>query len=455
MERVTLPPLAPAFAEPSMSPCSSSRGLHAFACVFASALALAGLAVAQSTPGELVYGGTPFVGSTGGIVVAAPSNGTFAELAGLPPEIRRPAAVVSDPFDRSRLFAASNDVLGNVQVFRVDVAAGAVVGFAPLLAQPLPELEAMGMAAVGEDILLLTRFGLHRIAKAGGAPLLVMTLPPQTWGRALATDGRRIFASITNREIYRMDVLDPGNAGLFATLPGSLGAIQDLALDENGDLLVADSDPWNGSFLRLLDASTGLERQSTALRLSPPLALAHDPLLLDDYVAGIAAGQSWISVMRSGQEVGRLGPLPYLPGSLDLIRTAPLYLSGSGCASSTGTVARYDSSHLPVLGTANYDLHLFGAPSGPAALLLGARASGRPPFELPLGPAAPNCSLEVLPDLALPIYVTASGEARIYFDIPLDASLAGAIIDSQWWILDPAANALGIAASQRGTAIVE
>ena len=79
----------------------------------------------------------------------------------------------------------------------------------------------------------------------------------------------------------------------------------------------------------------------------------------------------------------------------------------------------------------------------------------RPPFALPIGPAAPNCDLEVLPDLALPIYVTASGEARIYFDIPLDASLAGAIVDSQWWILDPAANALGLAASQRGTAIVE
>jgi hypothetical protein len=397
----------------------------------------------------------PFQSVQGGIVIAHPASGTVAELAGLPSKIRRPSAAISDPFDRSKLYAATNDSLGAIQVYRVDLAAGSATGVAPLLPSPLLEIEAVGLASIGEELLLLTRFALHRLPKQGGAPQLVIPLPAPAGGRALATDGRRLFASVTTREIYRVDLVGAPAVGQFATLPGSLGAIQDLALDARGDLLVADADPFAGSYVRLYDDLTGLEMQSYRVPLEPPLALAHDPLLDQEYVSGFAQGQSWIVVLRAGREVARLGPLPHLGGSLDLVRTAPLYLTGSGCPSALGTVPGYDASGLPALGNPSYGLHVFQAPSGPALLLLGARAPFGRGFAFPLGPEAPGCALEVLPDLILPALVPASGEATILFAVPNEPALAGGIVDTQWWLTDPGANALGLAASQRGTVIIE
>jgi hypothetical protein len=420
-------------------------------------LALVRPAAAQSglVPDDLILGGTPFLGPHGGIVIASPQNGTWAELAGLPAEIRRPSAVASDPFDRTALYAATNDTLGGIQVYRIDLLDGRAVNSVALLPSPLAELEAVSLASSGEELLLLTRFGLHRVPKSGGAPLLVLALPAQTSGRALATDGRRLFASITTREIYHLDLLGASAVGHFTTLPGWLGSIQDLALDASGDVFVADADPLAGSFVRRIDDANGLELQATLVRLEPPLSLALDPLLDQIYVAGLAQGQSWIAVLRGGREVARIGPLPHLPGSLDLVRTTPLYLTGRGCPSSLGKVPSYDASGLPVRGNTSYGLHMHRAPSGPALLLLGARATGAATFALPLGAGAPGCALEVLPDLALPAYVPSSGEITLYIGIPVDASLAGGMIDTQWWLLDPQANALGLAASQRGTVIVE
>jgi hypothetical protein len=419
------------------------------------ALALSSIAGAQLRVDDLVMGGTPFQGPLGGILIAGPQSGTWSELGGLPASVRRPAAVISDPFDRTQLYAASNDTLGGVQVYRIQAGPSGATSATPLLPSPLPELEAVSLASLGEELLLLTRLGLHRLPKSGGSAQLVLSLPGQTSGRALATDGRRLFATITTREIYTLDLLASPAVGLFASLPGSLGTIQDLAIDEHGDVLVADADPFGGSFLRRIDDATGFEISATAIRLEPPLALAHDPLYDQDYVAGIAQGQCWIAVVRGGREVSRVGPLPYLPGSLDLVRTAPLYLTGQGCASNSGRVPLYDASSLPIQGNSSYGLHLYRAPSGPVVLLLGARASGGRGFALPLGPEAPGCALEVLPDLSLPAFVPASGELTLYFGIPVDPSLAGGVIDTQWWSIDPAANSLGLAASQRGTVIVE
>ncbi|MBL8896353.1 MAG: hypothetical protein JNM84_01940 [Planctomycetes bacterium] len=419
------------------------------------ALAASSDGAAQLRVDDLIMGGTPFQGPQGGIVVAQPQSANWSELPGLPNEVRRPAAVISDPFDRTKLYVASNDTLGGVQVYRVELGPSGATSAAPLLPSPLPEFEAVSVASLGEEILLLTRLALHRVPKAGGPSELVLAFPPQTSGKALATDGRRLFASITTREIYTLDLLGPATVGLFTSLPGSLGNIQDLAIDQRGDLLVADADPFSGSYLRRIDDATGFELSATRIGLAPPLALAHDALLDQDYVAGVAQGQSWIAVLRQGREVTRIGPLPHLPGSLDLVRTAPLYLTGRGCADSSLRVPHYDANGLPTQGNANYGLHLFQAPSGPTVLLLGARPSGARGFELSLGPGAPGCALEVLPDLPVSAFVPASGEITLYFGIPVDPSLAGGVIDTQWWSLDPAANALGLAASQRGTVIVE
>ncbi|MBK9388061.1 MAG: hypothetical protein IPN34_24855 [Planctomycetes bacterium] len=440
--------------EPLAPPAVLASLRHAVVAGFA-ALALSSITGAQLRVDELVMGGTPFQGPQGGILIAAPLSGTWSELGGLPASVRRPAAVISDPFDRSLLFAASNDTLGGVQVYRIQVGPGGATSATALLSSPLPELEAVSLASLGEELLLLTRLGLHRLPKSGGSAQAVLSLPGQTSGRALATDGRRLFATITTRDIYTLDLLASPAVGLFASLPGSLATIQDLAIDEHGDVLVADADPFAGSFLRRIDDATGFEISATAIHLEPPLALAHDAGNDQDYVAGIAQGQCWIAIVRGGREVSRIGPLPYLPGSLDLVRTAPLYLTGQGCASSAGRVPLFDASSLPTQGNSSYGLHLYRAPSGPAVLLLGGRPSGTRGFALPLGPEAPGCALEVLPDLSLPAFVPASGEITLYFSIPVDPSLAGGVIDTQWWSIDLAANTLGVAASQRGTVIVE
>lgn len=400
-------------------------------------------------------GGTPFQLANGGIVVASRSAGTWDQITGLPASIGRPSAVVRDPQNPHGLFAATNDAPGSVQVYHIELQGQAVLRTKALLPTALREFEAVGLAAVGDELFLMTRHALHRLSRFGGADQVIFPFPAQTAGRAFATDGRRLFASISTRDIYVLDLLQPTLVSLFATLPGSLSAIQDLSLDDRGNLLVADSDPWNGSTLRLMNTTSGVEMRSTSVRLDPPLAIAHDALLDEDFVAGVWSGQPYMATFNAGREVQRIGPLPYLPGSLQLVRTLPLYLSGSGCASSAGHVPFYDATNLPVQGRVNFGLHIYNAPSGPAVLFVGGRSPGTPVFALPLDGLGLNCALEVMPDLALPAVIAAGGEGTLFFSVPVDPSIGGAIVDTQWWVFDPGANALGLAASQRGTVILE
>ncbi len=71
------------------------------------------------------------------------------------------------------------------------------------------------------------------------------------------------------------------------------------------------------------------------------------------------------------------------------------------------------------------------------------------PFNLgPLG--APLCGLQCAFVQAIPATVDAQGKAQMQMTLPPTRSLAGQVFCNQWLVLDPAANAMGIAVSGRG-----
>src|SRR5690606_9316970 len=107
----------------------------------------------------------------------------------------------------------------------------------------------------------------------------------------------------------------------------------------------------------------------------------------------------------------------------------------------------------PQLGS-NVDFVLRrAAPGAPAALVHGgsdASWSGVPlPFDLgALG--APGCALHCRPDVLLPAIVGPAGQATVRIAIPADPNFTGAEFFAQFLVLDPTANALGLAATAGG-----
>ena len=102
----------------------------------------------------------------------------------------------------------------------------------------------------------------------------------------------------------------------------------------------------------------------------------------------------------------------------------------------------------PAVGQSGFTVTLDGAPPfAPSLLVLGLSGTswqGLPlPFALdPFG--APGCWLAVSVDTSLLTLADATGFAQIILAVPSDAQLVGGTLYSQWAVLNPAANPLGI-----------
>lgn len=120
---------------------------------------------------------------------------------------------------------------------------------------------------------------------------------------------------------------------------------------------------------------------------------------------------------------------------------------GNGCSSSAGPMVS-GLKEVPRIGaTLNYTL--YQAPAGASALfLLGTSASqwGAIPLPFDLTAAgAPGCSLDTSIFLATFALANASGAGTTALAVPSDRNLLGASLYSQWLVVDPGLNALGVA----------
>jgi len=125
---------------------------------------------------------------------------------------------------------------------------------------------------------------------------------------------------------------------------------------------------------------------------------------------------------------------------------------GDGCAGSGG-VTRLEPLSLPRLGE-TFRAFLNPPTSGFAIVFTGFSSVTTPygplPFDLSfLG--MPGCRLRVSPDLILPV---AGSPPRAELPLPAEASLAGALVHQQAFLLDHRANAAGAVVSDAATLVL-
>jgi hypothetical protein len=110
---------------------------------------------------------------------------------------------------------------------------------------------------------------------------------------------------------------------------------------------------------------------------------------------------------------------------------------------------------VPQLGT-TYQPSVLNAPPSTFAVLasgLSDQTSQGQPLPLPL-PGAPGCDLLVAADVLEVAITNIAGFTQSPIAVPNQPALAGAELFHQWFVLDQAANAIGVVASNAGRALI-
>lgn len=229
--------------------------------------------------------------------------------------------------------------------------------------------------------------------------------PVATAARGRACVGLNPDGSLT----YRVEVVGlVGTAAHFhAALPGSNGPVV--------VPLAGGPTVWSGT--------------------SAPLSAAQ--------IADVRAGRWYTNVHTAAHPGGEIR------GQVELTDLPSTF--GMGCPATTSGAPEIGSTGIACVGT-NFDITLFGAPAGrPAVVLFGFGRDlipglGRLPLSLaPVG--GTDCFLlHDNPGVSLGAVTDALGCAKTTLPVPFLPAGAGTLM-AQWFVVDPAANPLGIASS--------
>lgn len=444
-----------------MHPIVSSKF---FSPVLALAALLSGAAVAQDQPGQALAGGmattsAPFV--SGGLFVVDANAHTVVPLANVPAVLQQIGSLCADPFVRGRWYAGTfgpdGSGTGNVDLVEFRASGGSLTSWRVVNAQPLAEDHVLGLAVVGNDLVFLGRQSLSRVDLATGQRTIVQTTGLDAAVTAMACDGRFAYLATNVRSVQRIDLNGGAAPQLFhyAQL-GFVDLIQAMAVDTAGDLWLAVVDSPFGvatSSLRRLRRTDGQLESYLPLPFVGPRSVAFDHRTGDLVVAGgVGFNSSGAVVVHAGVVQGiPFGSLPNPLPALALDQGQPLHRHGRACAASTGE-AWIGAVGLPRLGEADYAVLLRGSvPSALHVLAFGLHPG--PVLDLtPLG--APGCEFRVASAVEFPVVTDANGDLRAPMPVPDWPALQGLAFDVQFGVLDPTANAFGIALTQVGAAVV-
>lgn len=128
---------------------------------------------------------------------------------------------------------------------------------------------------------------------------------------------------------------------------------------------------------------------------------------------------------------------------------------GKGCPGGNAQVPALSYPLPPKLGTLAFSIDLtLGAPSTAAYLLFGA-TNAAPAYPIDLTPInMPGCKLYVSLDTVVPFATNTAGSGSVPLPLPNSGVFLGVRIFNQTFVLDPAANGLGISASNPGWFLV-
>ncbi len=420
---------------------------------------------AQQLPGDVMLAmpaATLSLGGAAGVSVLDRNAGSVQLLTNQPAAMRDVSTVVASPW-QSQLAYAATDGLSNATnpgacyIVEVSAAQGQLVSATLRGSSALQEDFISAMAVVGTDLVYQGQHSLGRMDLATGAVSPIYSYAQGEGAFGMTTDGRYVYAGLNPRQVVRIDLIDPSQRTPLITLPSTVfDVLMAMAMLPDGSLLVARGNPLTSASLLQIDTQSGLIVQSHVLPVTGVRAMAVDPLTGEILVSGISSAGgvllSLASVSAQPQTLATFGG----EASIALRRSWPLHVHGPLCPASNGSESRIGANVPPRIGESGYAVDVATLPGSLAVLVQGLRPQGLVEVLWPLQAlGAPACALGLNPFATLLAVTNSAGSASVGAPIPGDPALRGLALDSQWLVLDPPNNALGITTSQVGTSVVE
>jgi hypothetical protein len=289
-----------------------------------------------------------------------------------------------------------------------------------------------------------TSAGVFRIPAGGGA---ATALVPATLGlecRDLVVAGNDLAALLADQISGAHRLLTvPVTGGTPVLRPLSLTKLRSIGYHDSAGLFVFGNEAGE---VHAVDPQTLVPMLLVAAGRGPIRSIAfatnHKYLVL---------GTNGAVQVLNGRTVGP--PLPVIAGSdvaeIDWVPFGSKFaVESRGCPGTSGIplIANFGGDPFP--GNASFGVSLASAaPSSQALLGLGV---DRSTIDLtPLG--APGCLALTMPIVSIVFGTGAAGKALAQLPVPADASIAGAGVSLQWYVLD-SSNVLGLVTSARGRA---
>ncbi|MCC6672153.1 MAG: hypothetical protein IT458_13915 [Planctomycetes bacterium] len=352
--------------------------------------------------------------------------------------------VAIDPADPDALWTVGGVSIGGAPVVRVDLNGNLMVGRGGGALTIFGQVWRLHVA--GPDMLLTivsgANAGLWRMPLGQRTPVRLLTLNDAA---DIAVLGTKAYVVAGNggspSTIAEVDLVTLATRTLGANYPparalGRFGPGALLLGTESGDLL-------------LVDPVTGGSNLMVPVGAGPITAVGGGVGTLPVYVA--TSANQILEVQGGNARRVYQTSNTLRDFEVSELDTAAHFAYGSGCAGTNGRVPRVEPAALPALGNGNFILRVTQAlPGAAASLVLGASRVTFGSVQLPLD-LAPigmgGCMLHSDVRLAFPVPIDAQGTGVLPVPIPANAALKGQYFTGQYFIVDPAANALGVSAS--------
>ncbi len=214
---------------------------------------------------------------------------------------------------------------------------------------------------------------------------------------------------------------------------------------------------------RRLDTSTSANWSNLKLRVldgTTVVATSDTPKNLYEHVDFTAAATSVYTIEVSANSLEGAAPIEYSVAhtGTPLGNVNGLFsVYGAGCVGSVSGGPNITSAGVPRLGENWRVIATTAKPSTNALLIVGASGSvwGTTPLPFDLsGIGATNCWINASVDATVPTTTTTSGDAWAYLRIPSTLPFLGGAFYTQWLVVDPGVNPLGIVTTQGGKAVI-
>jgi hypothetical protein len=420
---------------------------------------------AQEAPTQILVAGLR-AGTTvpGGLLLL--KTGAASPFQAIPASLsftQNPASLALDGVDPTMVYVgtygrAANGDPGPCHVLALRIANDKIVSYQQLNAEPMSEDYVSTVIPIGNEVYYLGRRTIGSVPKGGGPVSKLIELPDWMDPRGMASDGRFLYAAVGPRYIVKIDLARPTVIQSFARLKQYASEqIQNVAIDNAGDLLVVTSDLTLQARLLLLDHASGQVLKQIRLPLFGARAVAQDPDTDTIYIVGgrDANGSSTSAVTVDYWKVskGPVGNIPNALPSLIVMKPRNIYRKGAACTDIDGRYAKIGSSGRASSQRSGFALTLDTKPNRQAVFSLGIERSGFKAFDLAfLG--APGCLIGVEPFLLRLTRTDSAGHASITFGRPTALSLHAVVLNAQWLVDAPGVNALGIMTSATARIVV-